>query len=148
MLQPSLIWLVSLSFCDLMSQAMALHIRTHQALLFTRSQLSGEYGFALMVVLQAAGITHIGFGPMKKENQDDFYVQVTGFGSCHNAHLWGVFDGHGKYGKQAATYCASNLPKLLDSKLSTFFSQVGLSGQISQTQAPAAFCILHAHITC
>ncbi|MEW5302785.1 MAG: hypothetical protein WDW36_005533 [Sanguina aurantia] len=73
--------------------------------------------------VQAAGITHIGFGPMKKENQDDFYVQVTGFGSSCNAHLWGVFDGHGKYGKQAATYCASHLPKLLDSKLSAFFSQ-------------------------
>jgi hypothetical protein len=53
---------------------------------------------------RAAGLKHIGFGPFKRENQDEFFIQVGDFGGGVNSNLFCVFDGHGTHGKDAAAY--------------------------------------------
>eukprot|EP00879_Flechtneria_rotunda_P018867 GHRR01019804.1.p1 GENE.GHRR01019804.1~~GHRR01019804.1.p1 ORF type:complete len:417 (+),score=163.69 GHRR01019804.1:404-1654(+) len=70
---------------------------------------------------QAAGLKHIGFGPMKRENQDEFYIQVGEFGGQDGSHLFAVFDGHGSNGRDAAAYSRQLLPKLLDVELRKYF---------------------------
>lgn len=74
---------------------------------------------------QAAGLKHIGFGPLKKENQDEFFIQVGDFGGLPGSNLFCVFDGHGSFGKDAALYSRQLLPRLLDVELRKYF-QVGL----------------------
>lgn len=52
--------------------------------------------FALRYVrarLQAAGLKHIGFGPLKKENQDEYFCQVGGFGGQKDGCCYCIFDG-------------------------------------------------------
>jgi len=34
---------------------------------------------AYLLGMQAAGLKHIGFGPFKRENQDEFFIQVRGY---------------------------------------------------------------------
>ena len=53
---------------------------------------------------RAAGLKHIGFGPFKRENQDEFFIQVGEYGGSLNSNLFCVFDGHGTHGKAAAAY--------------------------------------------
>lgn len=72
--------------------------------------------------IEAVGLKHIGFGPLKKENQDEYYVQITDFAGQPNSSLFCVFDGHGTYGKDAATFCRQELPLLLDEELSELFA--------------------------
>jgi len=79
---------------------------------------------ACAVALQAAGLKHIGFGPLKKENQDEFFIQVGEFGGLPGSNLFCVFDGHGTFGKDAALYSRQLLPRLLDVELRKYF-QVG-----------------------
>lgn len=70
---------------------------------------------------QAAGLKHIGFGPFKRENQDEFFIQVGDFGGLHSSNLFCVFDGHGTHGKDAALYSRQLLPRLLDVELGKYF---------------------------
>lgn len=70
---------------------------------------------------QAAGLKHIGFGPFKRENQDEFFIQVGEFGGLHSSNLFCVFDGHGTYGKDAALYSRQLLPRLLDVEMTKYF---------------------------
>ncbi len=44
-------------------------------------------------VPQAFGLKHIGFGPLKKENQDEYFVQVGGYGGQREGCCFAVFDG-------------------------------------------------------
>lgn len=73
------------------------------------------------VLLQAAGLKHIGFGPFKRENQDEFFIQVGDFGGVPGGNLFCVFDGHGTHGKDAALYSRQLLPRLLDVELRKYF---------------------------
>lgn len=70
---------------------------------------------------QAAGLKHIGFGPFKRENQDEFFIQVGDFGGVNGGNLFCVFDGHGTHGKDAALYSRQLLPRLLDVELREYF---------------------------
>jgi serine/threonine protein phosphatase PrpC len=72
-------------------------------------------------------LKHIGFGPFKRENQDEFFIQVGEFGGLHSSNLFCVFDGHGTYGKDAALYSRQLLPRLLDVEMTKYF-QVGYQG--------------------
>eukprot|EP00775_Hariotina_reticulata_P013668 gene13668-13790_t len=84
---------------------------------------------------RAAGLKHIGFGPLKKENQDEFFIQVGEFGGP-GSNLFCVFDGHGSFGKDAALYSRQLLPRLLDVELRKYFQRVqqeteeGLKGAV------------------
>lgn len=94
-----------------------------------------------MLLLQAAGLKHIGFGPFKRENQDEFFIQVGEFGGQHSSNLFCVFDGHGSHGKDAALYSRQLLPRLLDAELAKYF-EVGMDGvtfcsSISSISIPA-----------
>jgi hypothetical protein len=71
--------------------------------------------------VQAAGLKHIGFGPFKRENQDEFFIQVGDFGGVTGGNLFCVFDGHGTHGKDAALYSRQLLPRLLDVELRKYF---------------------------
>lgn len=71
--------------------------------------------------MQAAGLKHIGFGPFKRENQDEFFIQVGDFGGVPGGNLFCVFDGHGTHGKDAALYSRQLLPRLLDVELRKYF---------------------------
>lgn len=75
----------------------------------------------LLLRLQAAGLKHIGFGPFKRENQDEFFIQVGDFGGQPSSNLFCVFDGHGSHGKDAALYSRQILPRLLDIELARYF---------------------------
>ncbi|PNH04171.1 hypothetical protein TSOC_009700, partial [Tetrabaena socialis] len=44
---------------------------------------------------RAAGLKHIGFGPLKKENQDEYFVQVGGYGGQKDGCCYCIFDGQG-----------------------------------------------------
>ena len=59
---------------------------------------------------QAAGLTHIGYGPMKRENQDHVSLAAHSFGPAQQGSLFGVFDGHGPWGKPIASACSRLLP--------------------------------------
>mmetsp|Transcript_39295 Transcript_39295/g.87432 ORF Transcript_39295/g.87432 Transcript_39295/m.87432 type:complete len:468 (-) Transcript_39295:944-2347(-) len=65
----------------------------------------------------AAGLKHIGFGPLKRENQDEFFVQVEHYGGAPAGCCYCVFDGHGTYGGNVATFCRQELTALLDQDL-------------------------------
>ncbi|KAI8467338.1 MAG: phosphatase 2C-like domain-containing protein [Monoraphidium minutum] len=97
-----------------------------------RGGLSGDFGAlqdglatdvgALSVVsTRAAGLKHIGFGPFKRENQDEFFIQVGHYGSQPGANLFCVFDGHGPHGKDAAACSRQVLPALLEEELKRYF---------------------------
>ena len=67
---------------------------------------------------RAAGVKHIGFGPFKRENQDEFAVSLgQAFGGAGGGNLFCVFDGHGACGKDAAAYARQQLPLLLDAEM-------------------------------
>ncbi|KAI8476402.1 MAG: phosphatase 2C-like domain-containing protein [Monoraphidium minutum] len=76
-----------------------------------------------IVSTRAAGLKHIGFGPFKRENQDEFFIQVGHYGDQPGANLFCVFDGHGSHGKDAAAYSRQVLPALLDGELRKFFAR-------------------------
>lgn len=78
--------------------------------------------------LQAAGLKHIGFGPFKRENQDEFFIQVGDFGGVSGGNLFCVFDGHGTHGKDAALYSRQLLPRLLDVEMRKYFMVGGVGG--------------------
>lgn len=80
-------------------------------------------------LLQAAGLKHIGFGPFKRENQDEFFIQVGDFGGMPGANLFCVFDGHGSNGKDAALFSRQLLPRLLDVELRKYFMVRRLRGR-------------------
>lgn len=61
---------------------------------------------------------------MKRENQDEFFIQVGDFGGMPGSSLFCVFDGHGTHGKDAAYYSRQHLPALLDSEMKKYL-QVG-----------------------
>ncbi|KAF6266617.1 phosphatase 2C-like domain-containing protein [Scenedesmus sp. NREL 46B-D3] len=88
------------------------------------------------VSTRAAGLKHIGFGPFKRENQDEFYIQIGKFGGLHSSNLFCVFDGHGTHGKNAALYSRQLLPRLLDAEVTKYFKCVtydsgdGLKGAV------------------
>ncbi|WIA29165.1 hypothetical protein OEZ86_011676 [Tetradesmus obliquus] len=96
---------------------------------------TGEKSLA-HVNTRAAGLKHIGFGPFKRENQDEFFIQVGEFGGLHSSNLFCVFDGHGTYGKDAALYSRQLLPRLLDVEMTKYFQRVntdsddGLKGAV------------------
>jgi serine/threonine protein phosphatase PrpC len=75
--------------------------------------------------VQAAGLKHIGFGPIKRENQDEFFIQVGQVGGQTGGNLFCVFDGHGTYGRDASRYSRQELPTLLDLEMSKYFKVGG-----------------------
>lgn len=67
------------------------------------------------LVLQAAGLTHIGYGPLKSENQDTILVREEAFTDRMGRHsVFGVFDGHGAWGKPIAHQSSQLLPYFVD----------------------------------
>lgn len=72
--------------------------------------------------MQASGFKHIGFGPMKKQNQDEYFLQVGNYGGQAAASCYCIFDGHGSYGHHAAGFVLKELPSLLDQYLSAHFN--------------------------
>lgn len=84
-----------------------------------QTSLSIDVPFIPEVTTKAAAVKHIGFGPLKKENQDEFYVRVGGFGGQDYCNLFCVLDGHGSNGRGAAAFCRQELPRLLDGHLRT-----------------------------
>ena len=81
----------------------------------------------LLIVAQAAGLKHIGFGPLKKENQDEYFVQVGSYGTQLQGSLFAIFDGHGSYGAHAAAFVNRELPTLLDQQLAKHFGAAEVS---------------------
>lgn len=75
---------------------------------------------------QAAGLKHIGFGPLKKENQDEFFVQVSGYGGQPDGHCYCIFDGHGTHGRDAAQFCRQELPVLFDQELKAYYARAAV----------------------
>eukprot|EP00232_Nephroselmis_pyriformis_P018734 CAMPEP_0182883440 /NCGR_PEP_ID=MMETSP0034_2-20130328/18381_1 /TAXON_ID=156128 /ORGANISM="Nephroselmis pyriformis, Strain CCMP717" /LENGTH=192 /DNA_ID=CAMNT_0025016583 /DNA_START=60 /DNA_END=635 /DNA_ORIENTATION=+ len=67
----------------------------------------------LRLCLKVASGTHIGFGPLKKENQDDLFVAADGFSGEEGTSLFCVFDGHGTEGKTCAVMVQKKLPEKL-----------------------------------
>jgi hypothetical protein len=45
-----------------------------------QSTLTTDEAFVPHVPARAAGVKHIGYGPLKSENQDEFFIQVSGAG--------------------------------------------------------------------
>jgi serine/threonine protein phosphatase PrpC len=108
----------------------------------------------LLVWSQAAGLKHIGFGPFKRENQDEFFIQVGEFGGLHSSNLFCVFDGHGTYGKDAALYSRQLLPRLLDVEMTKYF-QVrwradgwGLGYCISASSSNSSVAVVQHELRC
>lgn len=64
---------------------------------------------------------HIGFGPIKKENQDDFFVSLGSVGGQANANAFFIFDGHGNNGRHVAEACTAYMPPRLSALLEEFF---------------------------
>ena len=73
---------------------------------------------------QAAGVKHIGFGPLKKENQDEFFVRMGGYGGRPRGCCYCIFDGHGLYGGDCASFCCRTLPVILDQDLQNYYQVV------------------------
>eukprot|EP00898_Chlorokybus_atmophyticus_P008275 jgi/Chlat1/8449/Chrsp80S07925 len=71
-------------------------------------------------------LTHIGFGPLKRENQDTFYVKEN-FLSREGQGLFCVFDGHGSKGRAVATFAQEQLPAILSSLLDPSQSSIDTS---------------------
>jgi len=82
-----------------------------------------------VVRTRAAGVKHIGFGPFKRENQDEFAISLgQGFGGAPGGNLFCVFDGHGAAGKDAAAYARQQLPLLLDAEMRAHAARAGPDG--------------------
>lgn len=77
---------------------------------------------------RASGLKHIGFGPLKKENQDEYFIQVGGFGGQKEASCYAIFDGHGSYGSAAAAFCCRELPQLFEKELQRAFQEASDNG--------------------
>ncbi|KAG2493088.1 hypothetical protein HYH03_008751 [Edaphochlamys debaryana] len=77
---------------------------------------------------RAAGLKHIGFGPLKKENQDEYFCQVGGFGGQKDGSCYCIFDGHGNYGRDAAHFCRQELPVLFDAELRRYYERAAAEG--------------------
>ncbi|GLC59604.1 hypothetical protein PLESTB_001505100 [Pleodorina starrii] len=77
---------------------------------------------------RAAGLKHIGFGPLKKENQDEYFCQVGGFGGQKDGCCYCIFDGHGNYGRDAAQFCRQELPVLFDQELRKYYAKAAADG--------------------
>ena len=89
---------------------------------------------------------HIGFGPLKKENQDEYFVQVGGFGGQKEASCYAIFDGHGSYGRNAAAFCCRELPALLDQELRRAFQQAAVSGRPAAGRKHTSPGVMHVHV--
>ena len=70
---------------------------------------------------------HIGFGPLKRQNQDEYFVQVGGYAGLSNGCLYCIFDGHGTYGGDVASFCQRELPPLLQKEMQSYY-EVGGGG--------------------
>ena len=68
-----------------------------------------------MSAAQAAGLTHIGYGPLKRENQDSICIEENGW--LGPGKLYGVFDGHGSLGKPISQRASQMLPHFLGLEL-------------------------------
>ncbi|GFR39659.1 hypothetical protein Agub_g130 [Astrephomene gubernaculifera] len=77
---------------------------------------------------RASGLKHIGFGPLKKENQDEYFCQVGGFGGQKDGCCYCIFDGHGNYGRDAAQFCRQELPVWFDQELRKHYSKAAAEG--------------------
>jgi hypothetical protein len=114
--------------CCLASHAVWAHFDQSEAAALPAPQQQQHVFFqtcvpsGLLVPAQAAGLKHIGFGPFKRENQDEFFIQVGDFGGVPGGNLFCVFDGHGTYGKDAALYSRQLLPRMLDVELRKYFT--------------------------
>eukprot|EP00899_Mesostigma_viride_P020682 jgi/Mesvir1/28615/Mv01028-RA.2 len=64
------------------------------------------------MAFKVATATHIGFGPLKRENQDEVYVEKCLQGH-ESASVFCVFDGHGARGKDVSTFVRDRLPYIL-----------------------------------
>jgi len=66
------------------------------------------------LMLKYAHVTRCGMipGNSGKTNQDS-YFEFLNFGGNPEHHLFGVFDGHGFYGREVSTFVRERLPKLL-----------------------------------
>ncbi|KAK9790522.1 hypothetical protein WJX73_009537 [Symbiochloris irregularis] len=61
---------------------------------------------------KAAGVTHIGYGPLKRENQDSICMEEhSRLGPGRS--FYGVFDGHGSVGKPISQQASQMLPHFL-----------------------------------
>lgn len=75
------------------------------------------------------------YGVRTRENQDEYYLQVGGFGGQPNGCCYCVFDGHGVHGGGVSAFCRRELPRILDSALRANYA---LSDPcVSQAQAQA-----------
>ncbi|GBF94055.1 agc pkg kinase [Raphidocelis subcapitata] len=88
-----------------------------------QAQLPADADLLSVVSTRAAGLKHIGFGPLKNENQDEFFIQVGHFGGQPGGNAFCVFDGHGTYGGDAAAVARRVMPSLLDGELRKFFGR-------------------------
>jgi serine/threonine protein phosphatase PrpC len=69
---------------------------------------------------------------MKKENQDEYFLQVGNFGGQAAASCYCIFDGHGSYGHKAAAFVLRELPVLLDEQLKAHFQGANVSPRDSR----------------
>ena len=72
--------------------------------------------FPGMPKVEAVEATHIGYGNMKKENQDRT-LAVPNFAGNPSMFLAAVFDGHGQNGEQCAEFAKTTVPKFLAEEL-------------------------------
>ncbi|KAK9838413.1 hypothetical protein WJX84_007510 [Apatococcus fuscideae] len=79
--------------------------------------LSPEQLDATPVACVASGLTNIGFGTFKKENQDDFFMEANFFGGKPGRSLFAVFDGHGTNGMHVAKACKTYSPNAIAQSL-------------------------------
>eukprot|EP01026_Neomeris_dumetosa_P011080 TRINITY_DN14041_c1_g2_i2.p1 TRINITY_DN14041_c1_g2~~TRINITY_DN14041_c1_g2_i2.p1 ORF type:complete len:410 (-),score=67.80 TRINITY_DN14041_c1_g2_i2:376-1605(-) len=79
--------------------------------------------------LTACGMKHIGFGPLKRENQDMFVVKMEEIG-MRKGSLFAVFDGHGMMGRYAAEFAQQIMPLVLNQAFS-MTQQKQCSGQVA-----------------
>eukprot|EP00976_Prorocentrum_cordatum_P070753 1180052-Prorocentrum_minimum.AAC.2 len=94
-------------------------------MVLSRRTPEGDFGTS---VLEASGETHIGYGPLKNENQDEFSVQNT-FAGSKSISYYAVWDGHGSNGKVVAEMAKKRLTEILEYKLTP-------GGQKSQKLTP------------
>jgi len=75
-----------------------------------------------VVHVRGAGVTHIGYGPLKRENQDIFCVHeefaLSQGVTPKGCSLFGVWDGHGTRGRNVSVFCQQKTPAVLSRLLS------------------------------
>ena len=93
----------------------------------------GLCGDVSTAVVQASGETHIGYGPLKNENQDEYAVHDT-FADSKSISFYAVWDGHGAHGQVVAKMAKKRVTEVLESAL----SEMGPKKKLSIEEIKAA----------